>query len=101
MGILLVPPAFHTAPLPQAMNQPYYPDLVFTLSELLDNGVTQHSELISELSAASSGEAQLKDSLANVSKVKRGVCPRVPLQGRGCGGGEVSFRSGVLVKADV
>lgn len=51
------------------MNQPYYPDLVFSLSELLNNGVDQHAALISELSAASSGEAQLKESLADISKV--------------------------------
>lgn len=50
------------------MNQPYYPDLVFSLSELLDNGVIQHAELITELSAASSGEAQLKESLVKISK---------------------------------
>lgn len=56
------------------MNQPYYPDLVFSLSELLDNGVAQHAELISELSAASSGEAQLKESLVNISKARTVVC---------------------------
>lgn len=53
----------------QAMNQPYYPDLVFTLSELLDNGVVQHADFITELSAASSGEAQLQESLESISKV--------------------------------
>lgn len=52
------------------MNQPYYPDLVFTLSELLDNGVVQHAEFISELSAASSGEAQLQESVESISKVR-------------------------------
>lgn len=51
------------------MNQPYYPDVVFSLSELLNNGVDQHAALISELSAASSGEAQLKESLADICKV--------------------------------
>lgn len=54
----------------QAMNQPYYQDLVFSLSELLDNGVVQHAELIDELSAAASGEAQLKESLVNISKAR-------------------------------
>ena len=52
------------------MNQPFYPDnMSFSLSELLDNGVVQHEELISELSAASSGEAQLKESLTGITKV--------------------------------
>lgn len=60
--------------LSQAMNQPYYPDLVFSLSELLDNGVAQHADLISELSAASSGEAQLKESLVSISKARTVVC---------------------------
>lgn len=52
------------------MKQPYFPDLVFSLSELLDNGVVQHADFITELSAASSGEAQLKESLVNISKVR-------------------------------
>ncbi|CAN0532981.1 unnamed protein product, partial [Scytosiphon promiscuus] len=52
----------------QATNQPYYPDLVFSLSELLDHGVVQHAQLITELSAASSGEQQLKESLTAISK---------------------------------
>eukprot|EP00752_Nemacystus_decipiens_P017827 g15983.t1 len=54
----------HWQKLFKAMNQPYYPDLVFSLSELLDHGVAQHAELIGELSAAASGEEQLKESLA-------------------------------------
>lgn len=52
------------------MNQPYYPDLAFTLAELLDNGVMDHAELVTELSAAASGEAQLKETLASISKVR-------------------------------
>lgn len=59
----------------QAMNQPYYPDLQFSLSELLDNGVVQHADLIGELSAAASGEEQLKESLVGISKVSRNNTP--------------------------
>lgn len=58
----------HWQKLFKAMNQPYYPDLVFSLSELLDHGVAEHAELIGELSAAASGEEQLKESLVNISK---------------------------------
>lgn len=59
----------HWQKLFKAMNQPYYPDLVFSLSELLDHGVAQHVDLIGELSAAASGEEQLKESLVGISKV--------------------------------
>lgn len=52
------------------MNQPYYAELVFSLSELLDHGVAQHSDVINDLSAAASGEAQLKESLTNISKAR-------------------------------
>lgn len=57
----------------QAMKQSYYPDLVFTLAELLDYGVAEHEELITELSATASGEAQLKESLVSISKARPGV----------------------------
>lgn len=60
----------HWQKLFKAMNQPYYPDLVFSLSELLDHGVAQHAELIGELSAAASGEEQLKESLVGISKAR-------------------------------
>lgn len=61
----------HWQKLFKAMNHPYYPDLVFSLSELLDHGVAQHAELIGELSAAASGEEQLKESLVGISKARR------------------------------
>lgn len=60
----------HWQKLFKAMNQPYYPDLVFSLSELLDHGVAQHAELVSEISAAASGEEQLKESLVGISKAR-------------------------------
>lgn len=60
----------HWQKLFKAMNHPYYPDLVFSLSELLDHGVAQHAELIGELSAAASGEEQLKESLVGISKAR-------------------------------
>lgn len=60
----------HWQKLFKAMNQPYYPDLVFSLSELLDHGVAQHTDLIGEISAAASGEEQLKESLVGISKVR-------------------------------
>ena len=63
----------HWQKLFKAMNQPYYPDLVFSLSELLDHGVAQHAELVGEISAAASGEEQLKESLVGISKARRGT----------------------------
>lgn len=63
----------HWQKLFKAMNQPYYPDLVFSLSELLDHGVAQHAELIGELSAAASGEEQLKESLVGISKARHSL----------------------------
>jgi dynein heavy chain len=51
----------------KAIKQPYFEGLEFTLSGMLENGILAHSELVSEVSGTSSGEAQLEGSLKAVA----------------------------------
>ena len=46
-----------------SLDQPPYPDLTFTLNELLDIGVLSQVPLIAELAATATGEAQLEETL--------------------------------------
>ena len=58
----------HWAKLFKAMGKPYHDDLVFCLKELLDYGCLDHMDLVGELSATASGEAQLEESLIAIEK---------------------------------
>jgi dynein heavy chain len=51
----------------KAIKQPYFDGLDFTLSGMIEDGILDHSELVSEVSGTSSGEAQLEDSLIAVA----------------------------------
>ena len=49
-----------------ALQQTYFENLTFALEELLSYGILNHQDLVSEVSAAASGEAQLEDSLSTI-----------------------------------
>jgi Dynein heavy chain, N-terminal region 2 len=53
----------HWEQLFTVLDQPQYPDMAFTLSELLDIGVLAQAQLVSQLCTAATGEAKLEDSL--------------------------------------
>jgi dynein heavy chain len=49
-----------------ALQQPWYEGLSFCLEDLLSYNILNHADLVSETSAAASGEAQLEDSLETI-----------------------------------
>ncbi|GMH64114.1 hypothetical protein TrST_g1151 [Triparma strigata] len=49
-----------------ALQQTFYDNLTFALEELLSYGILNHQDLVSEVSAAASGEAQLEGSLSTI-----------------------------------
>jgi Dynein heavy chain, N-terminal region 2 len=53
----------HWEQLFTVLDQPQYPDMTSTLSELLDIGVLAQAQLVSQLCTAATGEAKLEDSL--------------------------------------
>ncbi|KAF0758513.1 hypothetical protein AaE_003911, partial [Aphanomyces astaci] len=53
----------------KALNQPWYPGIAFTLDNLIAYDIFEFKDLVSEISATSSGEAQIEASL---NKIKLG-----------------------------
>ena len=49
-----------------ALQQSWFDSLTFHLDDLLSYGILNHQDLVSEVSAAASGEAQLEDSLSTI-----------------------------------
>jgi dynein heavy chain len=58
----------HWEKLYKALEQPWYPELVFNLEDLIAHGIMEHKDLISETSAAASGEEQLQASLDSIRR---------------------------------
>jgi len=57
----------HWSKIYAALQQQWFDNLSFTLQDLLSFQILNHKDLVSEVSGAASGEAQLEDSLATIS----------------------------------
>ena len=58
--------ARHFAKLFHLINENFYDDMPFSLSFLIENGIMEHKDAITEVSGTASGEAQLEDSLEGI-----------------------------------
>ncbi|KAH9121803.1 hypothetical protein LEN26_010526 [Aphanomyces euteiches] len=56
----------HWEKIYKALNQPWYPGIAFTLENLISYDIFEFKDLVSEISATSSGEAQIEASLNKI-----------------------------------
>jgi len=57
----------HWKKIYDALGQPFYEGTAFSLENLIGYGILNHAELVGEVSAAASGEAQLEASLEQIA----------------------------------